>query len=165
MSNNNNSTVAAPSSGVEETNSGGSTQIISNKENVCIENTSLDHHYQFTGNNNADPSHGYSSLLNCGNGTCGMHLISNAQGLSNEEDEDINYGTDDVFSSFLNSLINEEAFTSQQMQQEGNLIVASSDPLLSTSTSTFGYGPSWESVLMSPTNQNDPSKRVNDHLH
>ncbi|KAJ9153336.1 hypothetical protein P3X46_026784 [Hevea brasiliensis] len=167
-SNNNNPAGAAASSGVEETNSGGSTQIISNEQNLYIENTSLDHHYHINGNNN-NASHGYSSLLNCGDGTCGMYLRSNVQGLNNEEDEDINYGTDDVFSSFLNSIINEEAFTSQQhqqMQQQADLIVPSSDPLVSISTaSTIGGGSSWESVLMSSTfNRNDPIKKVNDHL-
>ncbi|KAJ9183148.1 hypothetical protein P3X46_007052 [Hevea brasiliensis] len=162
----NNKNPAAAAAGVEETTSGGSTQIISNKENVYIENTYLDHEYHITGNNNA--SHGHSSLLNCGDGTCGIDSRSNIHGLSNEEHEDINYCADEVFSSFLNSLINEEAFTSQQhqqMQEQANLIVPTSDPLVSLSASTFGYGTSWESALMSSTfNQNDPSKRINGHL-
>ncbi|XP_028759636.1 transcription repressor MYB5 [Neltuma alba] len=35
-----------------------------------------------------------------------------------EEDEDINYCADDVFSSFINSLINDDAFSAQQLQQQ-----------------------------------------------
>lgn len=149
---NNKNPAAGAGAGVEETPSG-------DKENVYIESTYIDYQYQITGNSN--PNHGYSSLLNSGYGNCGMDFRSIIHGPINEHG-DINYCTDDVFSSFLNSIINEEAFTSQQhqqMQQQDNLIVPTSDPLVSLGASTFGYGPSCESELMSSTfNQNDPQQ-------
>lgn len=93
---------------------------------------------------------GFTSLLQCDDiSGVGMRRSNNnvSQGLSNEEDEDINYCTDDVFSSFLNSLINEEAFATQnqvmQLQQVGVANGAQegpNDPLIS------GFGMSLESL-------------------
>ncbi|GFZ12867.1 myb domain protein 5 [Actinidia rufa] len=82
-----------------------------------------------------------------------------------EDDDDINYCTDDVFSSFLNSLINEDMFdsTQYQVQQQINGIVvpaagdASSDPLISASQN-FAFGAGWDAPIMSY----DP-KRFLDH--
>ncbi|GAV90713.1 Myb_DNA-binding domain-containing protein, partial [Cephalotus follicularis] len=140
------------SSGFEETTSTGSPVLVSNnkEDNDYYQNTSLDP-YQTVG----APSNGYTSLLTCDDPVIGLR--SN-QGISNEEDEDIQYCSgDNVFSSFLNSLINEEAFTSQnQLQQQTSGIPPWSDPLITFSASTFGFGASWESALMpSPFNEND----------
>lgn len=88
---------------------------------------------------------------------------------NNEEDDDLNCGTDDVFSSFLNSLINEDVFPGQhhlQQQHHGGLIAPGSDALISTSSvQSFGFGTSWEAAVMSSTSvfsQIDHSKRLND---
>ncbi|KAL9271917.1 Transcription repressor MYB5-like protein [Drosera capensis] len=96
-----------------------------------------------------------------------------------DEDEDINYCTDDVFSSFLNSLINEDMFASQShggqatLQHQltnGNGIVpgTATDAVMNT-TSSLGFGFSgngWDGTLMSAAaasslEQND-HKRLND---
>ncbi|WCJ28878.1 myb domain protein 5 [Euphorbia peplus] len=134
---------------VEETTSGVSTPVISNKEN-----TYFDHH------NNDDiinPNcHGYTDGYETG-----MRLSNDV-----DEDEDmINCCTDDVFSSFLNSLINEEPFTTQQQVINGILPSSSSDPLIPVHGSSFGLGATWDSAILSSTfNQNDPNKRILDNL-
>lgn len=89
---------------------------------------------------------------------------------SNEDDDNINYCTDDVFSSFLNSLINEDVFSSQHQQlqhvnhQLNGIIGAppgSSDALISSSQA-FGFsGTGWETALM--TNSMPPAfDQIND---
>ncbi|XP_027368327.1 transcription repressor MYB5 [Abrus precatorius] len=116
--------------------------------------------------------------------TTGTDDVSAMGFINNEECEDdinVNYCSDDVFSSFLNSLINEDAFASQQhhMQSEppnGHGIPLPNsddriqDPLISITTSSAtqayddGLGVLWESPLMPATfSQNDPNtKRVLD---
>ncbi|CAN6696777.1 unnamed protein product [Malus baccata var. baccata] len=127
--------------------------------------------------NNPDASSSAAAM-----GTLSLRTNNNSHagvllgGGGNEEDEDINCCADDVFSSFLNSLINEDSFSVQhQLQQQvlhnGNVSThaagAGSDhvPLISMTSastmapSTFG----WDSaVLMSSAfNQND-HQRVTD---
>lgn len=109
---------------------------------------------------------GFTSLLNCDDVRMDVRRSNDNvhQGLSNnEEDEDINYCTDDVFSSFLNSLINEEAFANQhqvmQLQQvaaaNGSLAQGPNDALISS----FGIGTSWEPPLLASSFiPNDPNK-------
>ncbi|KAF3953865.1 hypothetical protein CMV_020723 [Castanea mollissima] len=128
------------------------------------------------GNNNAKASSsktnrivingGYASLPNS-DGSGGIGLTSNNTGLSPEDEEDFNYGSDDVFSSFLNSLINEEPFAAQhQFQQQtitNGIASVSADPLISITASSFGLGAGWESALMTSTfNQSDTKRPVND---
>ncbi|KAJ8637937.1 hypothetical protein MRB53_012204 [Persea americana] len=68
-------------------------------------------------------------------------------GLHNgNEDGDMDYCTDEVFSSFLNSLINEEMFLQQQHQQN---LVAPSDSLISPMPN-FSYGTMWDPAVLSP---------------
>ncbi|KAK7838398.1 transcription repressor MYB5 [Quercus suber] len=125
---------------------------------------------------NLDPYHasgivingGYATLPNS-DGSAGIGLRSNNNGLSPEDEDDINYGSDDVFSSFLNSLINEEAFTAQhQFQQQtitNGIASVSADPLISITASGFGLGAGWESALMTSTfNQSDTKRPVNDQI-
>lgn len=88
---------------------------------------------------------------------------------NNEEDDDLNCGTDDVFSSFLNSLINEDAFSGHnhlQQQHHGDLIAPGSDALMSSAlVQSLGFGTSWEAAVMSSTSafsQIDHPKRFND---
>ncbi|KAB2616380.1 transcription repressor MYB5-like [Pyrus ussuriensis x Pyrus communis] len=123
----------------------------------------------------ADPSinaMGTLSLRTNNNSHAGVLL----GGGGNEEDEDINCCADDVFSSFLNSLINEDPFAVQhQLQQQvlhnGNVSThaagAGSDhvPLISMTSastmtpSTFG----WDSaVLMSSAFIQNDHQRVTD---
>ncbi|XAR59942.1 hypothetical protein NMG60_11033131 [Bertholletia excelsa] len=97
----------------------------------------------------------------------GMGLKNpDVSGVGNEDDDDINYGADndinygadDVFSSFLNSLINEDVFNSQHQlgQQQPN----GSDPLIS-SNQPFAFGAGWDAPIMSSGpayNQNDPKR-------
>ncbi|GMI84529.1 myb domain protein 5 [Hibiscus trionum] len=79
------------------------------------------------------------------------HYQTENQGIirSNEEDEeDTNYCNDDVFSSFLNSLINEDAFANHNpMQPESQ-----ADTLVSIPASTFGLAQDWN------FNQNDAGR-------
>ncbi|XP_077213300.1 transcription repressor MYB5-like [Tasmannia lanceolata] len=60
------------------------------------------------------------------------------------EDDEMENCTDDIFSSFLNSLINEDMFIQQQN------LVAPLDPLCS-SLPTFGNGTFWEPAVSSAT--------------
>jgi myb proto-oncogene protein len=134
--------------------------------NGYFQSTNLDHYQAGIVIN------GYPNLPNS-DGSAGMGLRSNHNntGLSTEDDDDINYCADDVFSSFLNSLINEDAFTAQhqlQLQQQpitGGLASVSADPLISITASSFGLGAGWESALMTSTfNQNDSKRPVNDQI-
>uniref|UniRef100_A0A5B6YRW9 Putative Myb-like protein P n=1 Tax=Davidia involucrata TaxID=16924 RepID=A0A5B6YRW9_DAVIN len=78
------------------------------------------------------------------------HLQSSEMGLirrsSHEDDGDINYCTDDVFSSFLNSLIDEDVFSGQRQLQQQPAPPGWDAPLIMT-TSGSGSG--------SAFNQND----------
>ncbi|XP_022742983.1 transcription repressor MYB5-like [Durio zibethinus] len=115
------------------------------------ENEHFQNHYQTY---DTAIAHGFTSdLLNCDASRIEMRSSSNQNQGSNED------CTDDAFSSFLNSLINEDAFTNQnQMQQQTNGIEQ-------VDGTTFSLGQGWESPIMSSNyfNQNDP-KRINDHL-
>ncbi|KAJ6945007.1 hypothetical protein NC651_000136 [Populus alba x Populus x berolinensis] len=139
------------SSGLEEATSG-SPRII-NRENEYFQNNINAH---LDDQHHADhfiASHGYTSLLNY-DGNSGMDLRGDQSLGIGEADQDINSGTDDVF-SFLNSLINEEALQQHQILNV-NCAPPSSDPLVSIAATTFGLGTGWESTLMSSAfNQND----------
>lgn len=143
------------SSGLEETTSD-SAHIISNKENGYFQNNSNEHLGDQYHTDHFIASRGYTSLLNY-DGSFGTDLRGN-QRLGNGEAEDINSGaTEDVF-SFLNSLINEEAFQQHQIFNEPNVnsAPASTDPLFPIAAATFGLSTAWESTLMpSALDQND----------
>ncbi|KAE9463173.1 hypothetical protein C3L33_04893, partial [Rhododendron williamsianum] len=111
----------------------------------------------------------------------GLGLIrSSNNGVGNEEDDEVNYCTDDVFSSFLNSLINEDGFNSiqhqavlqQQQQLNGIVPCVSSDPLIISSTPTppqnFAFGAGWDIAPImssgSALNHNEQLKRFHDHV-
>ncbi|KAJ6702685.1 MYB DOMAIN PROTEIN 5 ISOFORM 1 [Salix koriyanagi] len=143
------------SSGLEETTSD-STHIANNKENEYFQNDDINAHLDAQHlANHFIASQGYTGLLNY-DGTSGMDLRGNQRlGIGEADDQDITSGTDDVF-SFLNSLINEEAFQQHQILNVPNVnstAPSSSDPFVST----FGLGiTGWESPLMSSAlNQND----------
>ncbi|KAJ7955424.1 MYB transcription factor [Quillaja saponaria] len=154
--------------------------------------TNTDHYRYFI---NTDFHGGYSNNLvadNPDHGTAsGMGVKvrnsasrSNADHLHDQEDIDdhINYccepDHDDVFSSFLNSLINEDAFasTSQHLQHSptsapiisGHASDQSTDPLISITGNSSGFelGVGWKSALVSNStfNQNNDPKRF-DHDH
>ncbi|XP_022746478.1 transcription repressor MYB5-like isoform X2 [Durio zibethinus] len=145
------------SSNLEETSSD---QIMADKENANFQN-----HYDQT--DDIAIGHGFTSLINCDGSGMEMRSSNQNHGISNEEDENINYCTDDVFSSFLNSLINEDAFTNQNQMQQHQQIngISQADAVVSITATTFSLGQGWESPIMSTNfNQND-TKRVNDHLH
>ncbi|XP_059628779.1 transcription repressor MYB5-like [Cornus florida] len=99
--------------------------------------------------------------------------LRSSHGLSSQDDDDVYNYTDDVFSSFLNSLINEDVFDGQHqvVQQQhniNNMMIApggggGSDPLIKSFA--FG-GVGWDAPIMnsvSAFNQNDP-KRFEDHV-
>ncbi|KAL4340106.1 hypothetical protein GQ457_08G014400 [Hibiscus cannabinus] len=90
------------------------------------------------------------------------HYQTENQGVlrsNGEDDEDINNCNDDVFSSFLNSLINEDAFATQNPLQQLTNGIAQADALVSITASTFGLAQQdWN------FNQND-HERVNGHLN
>ncbi|XP_030547600.1 transcription repressor MYB5 [Rhodamnia argentea] len=108
------------------------------------------------------------------NGTATAHVgqtsyllgLRSGNGLSTEE-EDLNCCGDDVFSSFLNSLINEEAFPIQhQLQQQAIGSSPDSDSLIPMAAApAFGIGTGWESAIMSSViNQDNNSRRLNDQV-
>lgn len=73
-------------------------------------------------------------------------------GLHNgNEHDDLLCCTDDVFSSFLNSLINEEMFPQQQQQQN---LVAPSDSLI-YSLPNLSYGTTWDTAVLAPAVANE----------
>lgn len=87
---------------------------------------------------------------------------------SDQDDEDFNYCSEDVFSSFLNSLINDDAFAAQhhlQQQQHASnptttAPLLSDDPLLSI-TSTTALTNEYAALKVSSTfNQTDPSNEI-----
>lgn len=113
-------------------------------------------------------------------GYFGQHHQVGALNLHNdqeEEDDDINYCTDDVFSSFLNSLINEDVYANQivqqQQQQQQQLngtiapVIPVSDPAtLISSAQAFSFGTNWENAIMSSTavfSQNIDPRRFTDN--
>ncbi|KAK8507858.1 hypothetical protein V6N13_140601 [Hibiscus sabdariffa] len=113
-------------------------------------------------NPNVKPAASSSSGAGKENEYVQNHHQTENQGVirSNEEDdEDINNCNDDVFSSFLNSLINEDAFASQNPLQQLTNGIAQADALVSITASTFSLAQQdWN------FNQND-HERVNDHLN
>nr|QRV61368.1 MYB2 [Dimocarpus longan] len=113
-----------------------------------------------------DDEPGYTSLLNRGGGGLMISNEEHDHDHQDLDDQDINScPTDDILSSFLNSLINDDAFTSQSqpLMSSGNVASDHQSNLVTVSSSTFGLGPSWESPIMSSSfNQND-LKRVNNN--
>nr|URY18963.1 MYB protein [Zanthoxylum bungeanum] len=147
------------------------TSMMTDKESGYLLNTLVDDNHEYQ--NGTTGNIGYTSLLmnNCD------HDDHQSVGLDDDDDEDINYCTDDVFSSFLNSLINDDAFPSehnnQQPQQEeaanGSIAMpatdSSSDPFVSIAASTLGHGASnWESLIMSSSSNQNDSNRDNEHV-
>ncbi|GFZ20796.1 myb domain protein 5 [Actinidia rufa] len=106
-----------------------------------------------------DPVSGSQLLMNKGSGYYNPNPnLHNFNGLANENDDNINYCPDDVFSSFLNSLINEDVFNNQHHAQQQPNPLISSPP-----ASAFGVG--WDAPIMSSAegfNRQEP-KRFNDH--
>lgn len=107
----------------------------------------------------------------------GLRSSSSNNGVgTNEEDDEINNCTDDVFSSFLNSLINEDVFNTttqhqlvqQQQQLNGVVPCATSDPLIISPPPNFTFGAGWDIAPImssgSSFNQNDHPKRFHDHV-
>lgn len=92
----------------------------------------------------------------------GLAAFSLQSGLENEnEDDDMDNCTDDVFSSFLNSIINEDMFLQQHQQQN---LVPPSDPLMLPAPN-FGYGTMWEATRLAPTAANeDDHGRFSDNI-
>ncbi|CAK9161988.1 unnamed protein product [Ilex paraguariensis] len=118
------------------------------------------------------------TIVNSGNKTCNRIDLDQYNSVASEngdddddDDDDINYctATDDVFSSFLNSLINEDGFNCQNQveQQETNMIANGSDVLI-TSTQTFAFGDGWDAPIMSSASasafSHKDSKKLNEHL-
>lgn len=106
--------------------------------------------------------------LNIGNASC-----SSNQQDDEDEDDTINYCTDDVLSSFLNSLINEDLFENQHHAQIQNhttvppsaaAAAATFDPLISTTHQSVAFGAGWDAPIMfscSELNQTRDPKRLN----
>ncbi|XP_057430642.1 transcription repressor MYB5-like [Lotus japonicus] len=91
------------------------------------------------------------------------HLLANNN--NNQDYNDINYCSDDIFSSFLNSLINEDAFSAQRHLQSEHHDDLAQDPVTSSTPQGYnGIGVAWELPLM-PANfsQNEHSHEVDDH--
>lgn len=75
---------------------------------------------------------------------------STTKGLDNDDEDDIKYCTDDGFSSFLNSLINEEVFNGQHQEPPNDGGVAGSSDVLISSAQNFGFGGvGWDAPIMS----------------
>lgn len=106
-------------------------------------------------------------------------LTSNNNNNKDCDDDDINYCCDDVFSSFLNSLINEDAFAAAQRHGHidndiaaaaAALLPSDDDPLISSAPPGYGGSGVWESPLLSAANafsQNDTNGATGgvDHHH
>lgn len=119
-------------------------------------------------------------VLNNGNdgyyhGSVNLQNGDVVSGNEEQDDDEINYGADDVFmSSFLNSLINEDVFSAQNHhlhQMSSNIGItapapapaaAGSSDSLMTHPSAFAFGAGWENPIMSSGyngfNQNEPKK-------
>ncbi|XP_077212531.1 transcription repressor MYB5-like [Tasmannia lanceolata] len=94
------------------------------------------------------------------NGLLKMGVQSSHGNDRSNEDDEMDICTDDIFSSFLNSLINEDMFIQQNQQN----MVAPSDPLVS-SLPSLGYGTFWEATVSSGTGANeDEQGRFEDRI-
>ncbi|KAK3443485.1 hypothetical protein EUGRSUZ_B03606 [Eucalyptus grandis] len=149
------------SSGLEETSSGSPAILKENDQIQSADNTEAV--YQ---NGTATAHGGEASYLP---GTQHYHVMGlrSSHGLSNEEEEDLNCCGDDVFSSFLNSLINEEAFPIQhQLQQQAVGSSPDSDSLIPMAAApAFGIAAGWDSAIMSSViNQDNNSRRANEQV-
>ncbi|KAF8395943.1 hypothetical protein HHK36_019899 [Tetracentron sinense] len=121
------------------------------KGNGCFNGTNLDQNFSTgvvgDGNENFQNSDGM------------MIGLQSSDGNSNEEDN-LDYCSDDLFSSFLNSLINEDMFPNQHLHLPHHVIAPPIlDPLI-PSAQTFGtYGTIWEAALTSS------AAALNDNKH
>ncbi|KAI8526402.1 hypothetical protein RHMOL_Rhmol13G0304600 [Rhododendron molle] len=117
-------------------------------------------------------------VLNNGNdgyyhGSVNLQNGDVVSGNEEQDDDEINYGADDVFmSSFLNSLINEDVFSAQNHhshQMSSNIGITAPTPAAAGSSdslmshpSAFAFGAGWENPIMSSGyngfNQNEPKK-------
>ncbi|KAA8518342.1 hypothetical protein F0562_015775 [Nyssa sinensis] len=77
-------------------------------------------------------------------------LQSSTHGNHGNEEPEIEFCNDDTFSSFLNSIINEDVFANQHYHQ-GNIVIAPSSSQLPAipSIQTFNHGTIWEAALTS----------------
>ncbi|KAJ4844543.1 hypothetical protein Tsubulata_034707 [Turnera subulata] len=138
---------------------------IGNKGNqqYCFQSTCLDQEY---GQYSANANHGYSSFLNCGGS--GMDQRDDYMGLEDEEGHgDLIIGKsipEDALSLFLNSLINDDAFITQndQMHQQESTAAGMEsipDPSISfPATSNHDADNNlWDGALLpSALGENDP---------
>ncbi|KAI3414718.1 uncharacterized protein J3R85_015888 [Psidium guajava] len=148
------------SSSLEETSSGSPAILKENYQLQSADNT--DAAYQ---NGTAMAHGGQTGYLP---GAEHYHVMGfrSGHGLSSEV-EDLNCCGDDVFSSFLNSLINEDAFPLQhQLHQQGTGSSPDSDSQIPMAAApAIGIGTGWESAIMSSViNQDNNSRRVNDQV-
>ncbi|XP_059646457.1 transcription repressor MYB5-like [Cornus florida] len=118
--------------------------------------TNLDHHQNrpVVNDDNDQKRQNYVGLM--------MESQNNHGNYSNNG-QDIGYCNDDPFSSFLNSLINEDVFANQQLS---NLIAPSSSQPVVSSMPTFNYGNVWEGGLTSTMAalSTDDQKGFNNHF-
>ncbi|KAM7259611.1 hypothetical protein ACFE04_015352 [Oxalis oulophora] len=131
--------------------------------------SSLDQYHHAIDHRGNGGSSGYTNLLVTCDNSGGLMSLRGIGGGSHdhhqEDDQDINYCGDDVFSSFLNSLINEDAFANQhhqviQLQQQSisnnNMQPSSSDPLIPIGATLKNFGldgaNTWEPLISSSTN-------------
>eukprot|EP00262_Sarcandra_glabra_P009574 TRINITY_DN239_c0_g2_i1.p1 TRINITY_DN239_c0_g2~~TRINITY_DN239_c0_g2_i1.p1 ORF type:complete len:295 (-),score=40.09 TRINITY_DN239_c0_g2_i1:206-1090(-) len=80
-------------------------------------------------------------------------------GISKEEDDDMDYCNDDIFSSFLNSLINEDMFIQQQQQQQQQ---PQQNPIAQSDLPSFVCNATWEASSSAAT---EVDRRITDNVH
>ncbi|AES71860.2 myb transcription factor [Medicago truncatula] len=112
--------------------------------------SSSDHHHPITiTNNEPDPSQtqqaqGCGNLVNDVSAMDNHHVLTNNnRGDYGDDNGNNNYGGDDVFTSFLDSLINDDAFAAHRSENDPLILSAAppalweSPPLMMTSTHNF----------------------------
>ncbi|XP_010112641.2 transcription repressor MYB5 [Morus notabilis] len=169
----NNSTIQNPTVGEDQTTRSGAVGIQThNKDNSYDQLVDADDlgpdQFQNTGKV-VNFRHGYENLpgnlygseVGFGSITNNSLVVGNHEEDMNNIDDDLNCCDDDVLSSFLNSLINEDAFSGAQVLQPNGLITPFStdapfDFVSVNTTCTNG----WESAITSRAND---SEKVDDH--
>uniref|UniRef100_A0A5B6ZEG5 Putative MYB transcription factor n=1 Tax=Davidia involucrata TaxID=16924 RepID=A0A5B6ZEG5_DAVIN len=138
--------VPNPNSALEET------VLVTGRLNIVSNNKGNNEQYQYQ----------CEGGLNLQSSDDGMGLSSGHGNNNINEDNNNNYCTDDVFSSFLNSLINEDVFNSQQIVLHQP--PPEDDPLISSnSLQSITFAPhGWDAPAL--LHQNNDPKMFNGHV-
>lgn len=101
-----------------------------------------------------------------------MHCSNGIHNKENDEDGDINYSTDDVLSSFLNSLVNEDVFNNDNNHMLGKHMInghnvepphmSDSNAFISLPHAGFAFSSGWEAPIVTTFDKYYNTNRLSD---